>query len=62
MKKMIKLSQILQQKSYIKTLQEYDRCFLKNIIDKYFDNLFFIGDTSICKTHIVVSLVNWRYM
>ena len=42
--------------------QEYDWCFLKNIMNEYFNNLFFIDDISVCKTHIIVSLAHYGWI
>ena len=49
---MLKLIEILRQKTYKLMWQEYDRCHLNNIINEYL-NFFFIGDMLVFKTYIV---------
>ena len=51
---MLKLIQILQKKTYKLMWQEYHWCHLNNIINKCLNTFYlFIGNTIVCKTHIV---------
>ena len=50
---MLKLIEILRQKTYKLMWQEYDRCHLNNIINEYLNFFFFIGDMLVFKTYIV---------